>query len=95
MGIKESMALMPVCNGVSTEALAMIGGASRSKGKVSFVITWPFLSRGCPKGLITRPNNSFPTGISNTRCVRVTRSPAFKESAFVKKITPAVLRFKV
>ncbi len=79
IGIIESMALMPVCTGVSTGCLTMTPGAIRSIGRVFFVSIAPFPSIGSPSGFTTRPMRASPTGTSTMRPVVLTWSPSESE----------------
>ena len=73
MGIMESMALMPVCSG-SLHVLAVDHARRRGlDGPEPFGRMGPLPSRGCPRGLTTRPSRASPTGTSTIRPVRLTR----------------------
>ncbi len=76
MGIMASMALIPVCTGVSTGWRTMTPGAMRSTGRVLVVSMGPLPSSGSPSGLTTRPISASPTGTSTTRPVVLTWSPS-------------------
>ncbi len=79
MGIIESMALMPVCSGVSTGWRTMTPGAMRSMGRVLSVSMGPLPSIGSPSGFTTRPISASPTGTSTMRPVVLTWSPSLRE----------------
>ena len=76
MGIMASMALMPVCTGVSTDLRTTTLGAVRSTGMVRSVTTGPLPSRGRPRGSTTRPTRPSPTGTTIIWPVARTRSPS-------------------
>lgn len=75
IGTMESMALIPVCSGVSTPFLEMTPDATRSTGRYLSVVIGHFPSIGCPSAFTTRPSSAFPTGTSTTRPVVLTVSP--------------------
>src|SRR5580698_2595257 len=76
IGIIESTALSPVCNGSLTGWRTMIPGAGDSTLRVIVVFTSPSPSTGRPSGSTTRPISAGPTGTSSTRAVRRTLSPS-------------------
>src|SRR6188768_419108 len=78
-GIIESMALIPVCTGVSTGWRTMTPGAIRSIGRVLFVSIGPLPSIGSPSGFTTRPMSASPTGTWTMRPVVLTWSPSFSD----------------
>jgi len=48
----------------------------------------PFPSNGLPKGSITRPKNSFPTGIDKICPVHLAVSPSLTKEESPNKMTP-------
>ncbi len=76
IGIIESMALRPVCSGVSTFWRCMTPGATRSVGSDCAVSMGPRSSSCSPSALTTRPTSSSPTGTSAMRPVVRTASPS-------------------
>jgi len=76
IGTMESIALIPVCNGVSTDFLEITPDATRSIWRYLSVSIGPLPSIGCPNALTTRPNIASPTGTSTTRPVVFTVSPS-------------------
>src|SRR5207302_10534061 len=62
IGIMESIALMPVCSGVSTGWRVTTPGATFSTGAYSVVLIGPLPSIGSPNALTTRPTSASPTG---------------------------------
>ena len=74
MGMRASMALMPVCSGSFTGWRWTTPGAN-STGRNSVVSIGPRSSRGLPSGSTTRRSAS-PTGTWMTFPVRRTRSPS-------------------
>ena len=55
IGTMESVALIPVCNGVSTDFLEITPDATRSIWRYLSVSIGPLPSIGCPNALTTRP----------------------------------------
>ncbi len=76
MGIIESTALSPVCNGSFTGWRATMPGALYSSFQKLSVLIGPSPSIGLPKGSTTRPMIASPTGTSSTRPVQRTSSPS-------------------
>ncbi len=76
MGIIESIALMPVCNGCFTGSRSMMPGAFSSMRREVLVLIGPLPSTGCPSAFTTRPRSASPTGTSAMRPVRRTSSPS-------------------
>ena len=76
IGIIESMALMPVCSGSSTDLRSMTPGAMRSSGFRLSVAIGPLSSSGWPRGFTTRPIIASPTGTDMMVRVRRTVSPS-------------------
>ena len=76
IGIKASMALIPVCIGSLTDWRAMMPGALTST-RCSWV-SWsgPLPSMGWPRPSTTRPRRPRPTGTETMRLVRLTVSPS-------------------
>src|SRR5437899_4289317 len=77
MGIIESMALIPVCNGSRTGWRSRTPGANFSRGFRNFDVMGPLSSSGNPSGFTTRPISSGPTGTDMIVLVRFTTSPSF------------------
>jgi hypothetical protein len=90
MGIRASMALMPVWTGVSTPWRTMTPGAIRSTGRVFVAVMGPLSSSGRPSGSTTRPSSSGPTGTSTTRPVVLTTSPSLMAVALPRMTAPTV-----
>ena len=76
IGIMESIALIPVCKGVSTDFLVITPEATLSILRYLSVCMGPLPSMGWPKAFTTRPNMASPTGTSTTRPVVFTVSPS-------------------
>ena len=76
MGMSASIALMPVCTGVSTDLRVMTPGATRSTGRVVAASIGPLSSIGRPSASTTRPISAAPTGTSTTVPVVLTVSPS-------------------
>ena len=76
IGIMASIALMPVCTGVSTDFLMATFGATISTSRVSFVSTGPLPSIGDPIPSTTLPKSSSPTGTCITLPVPRTSVPS-------------------
>ena len=76
IGVIESIALMPVCTGVSTLTRSTTPGATRSIGIV--VVAWigPWPSTGTPLASTTRPISASLTGIDAMRPVLLTNAPS-------------------
>src|ERR1035437_9073878 len=90
IGIRASMALMPVWTGVSTPWRAMTPGAIRSTGRVAVAAIGPLSSIGRPSGSTTRPSKAAPTGTSTTRPVVLTVSPSLIAVEFPRMTAPTV-----
>ena len=76
IGTIESIALIPVCKGVSTDFLEITPDATLSICLFFLVSTGPFPSIGCPRAFTTRPSIASPTGTSTTLPVVFTISPS-------------------
>ena len=76
IAVIESIALIPVCTGVSTFFRVMTRGATTSMRRVSFVAIEPLPSIGRPRGSTTRPTSASPTGTDAIRPVVRTSSPS-------------------
>ena len=78
IGIIESIALSPVCNGSPTGCRFTIPGATMSIWRLSSIPSiGPFPSCGAPSGSTTRPRYPCPTSKLNTFPVRRTWSPSW------------------
>jgi hypothetical protein len=66
MGVIASIALIPVCNGVSTDCLSITHGAILSTGYDSDPVIVSPPSIGFPIPSITLPRYCLPTGIEKT-----------------------------
>ena len=86
IGIIESIALIPVCNGSLTDCLSIILGAGTSIGLVSLVIIGPLPSISSPNELTTLPSIPSPTGTSTILLVLFTISPSFIPSSDPRSI---------
>ena len=76
IGIMESIALIPVCNGSLTGCLSQMPGAGDSTGLYSVVSIGPAPSIGWPIAFTTRPIIASPTGTLTTFPVRLTVCPS-------------------
>ena len=76
IGIIASIALIPVCKGVSTDFLVITPGAILSTGLFFVDTIGPKPSIGWPRALTTLPSNPSPTGTSTTLPVLFTKSPS-------------------
>src|SRR5665647_2517280 len=76
MGIIESMALMPVCSGSSTDLRSITPGACSSRARRPSATISPRPSIGWPSGLTTLPRKWSPTGTERTSAVRLTSWPS-------------------
>ena len=90
MGIMASIALMPVCRGVSTLFLVITPLATLSILRYFVVWIGPLPSMGCPSELTTRPTMASPTGTSTTRPVVFTVSPSLMFLALPNNTTPTL-----
>ena len=76
MGMSASIALMPVCTGVSTDLRVMTPGATRSTGRGGRRVDRALVVDGRPSASTTRPISAAPTGTSTTVPVVLTVSPS-------------------
>ena len=90
IGTMASIALIPVCNGVSTDFLEITPEATRSIWRNLSVSIGPFPSIGCPSAFTTRPNMASPTGTSTTRPVVFTVSPSLMFFASPSNTAPTL-----
>ncbi len=97
IGIRESIAFIPVFKGVSTGSLSITPAAILSRG-----ISFPFFtaalpSRGRPTGLITRPSNSSDAVIVRSLPEVLTVSPSLICSPLPSKtiLTESSSKFKI
>ena len=90
IGIRLSIALMPVCIGSCTDLRGMMPGAFTSTGRRSLLSIGPLPSIGLPSASTTRPSRPWPTGTSTMRPVRLTVSPSRMARSSPKITTPTL-----
>src|SRR2546426_1060138 len=81
IGIMVSIALMPVCIGLSTRLRVITPGTIRSSGSVLVVLIGPLSSSGTPSGLTMRPMSA------ETRLA----SKSFKRSLMTSEISRVLM----
>ena len=90
IGIMESIAFMPVCNGSTTGCLSTTFGAEFSTGEDFSETIGPLPSRGWPSAFTTLPSNPSPTGTSTTLPVVFTVSPSLISLSDPSKTHPTL-----
>src|SRR5262245_11813622 len=88
MGVMASMALMPVCKGVSTGCRPATPGAVNSTGRRCPETISPLPSRGLPSGSMTRPIRASPTGTDRSCPVARTSCPSAISRYSPRMMTP-------
>ena len=90
IGTMASIALIPVCSGVSTDFLVITPDATLSILRYLSVWIGPLPSIGCPRAFTTRPSMQSPTGTSTTRPVVFTISPSLMLCWLPRRTAPTL-----
>ena len=90
IGIKLSIALIPVCIGSCTDFLGIIPGALSSALLIFTFLSGPFPSIGFPNPSTTLPKRDSPVGTSTIDWVLFTTSPSLIDLSLPKITTPTL-----